>query len=70
MNTKSITKRYTVELVHLNKGGYDKHGRYFGVGQKLYCIYDNELWKHYYVRARSASEARREFLKNPSKWGG
>jgi hypothetical protein len=51
-------QRYTVTRIRLNRGGYDRNGRYWGVGDRLYRIDDEETGKHIHVRADSAKSAR------------
>lgn len=50
----------SVERVHLDRGGYDRRGRYFGVGEKLYFVESGK--SHGYYRAKSAREAREKML--------
>lgn len=56
-----------VKQIKLNKQGYDSHGRYWGIGAKLYVAQDefrpNMLdYGLYAVRANDAKEARRALL--------
>jgi hypothetical protein len=47
-----------VEHVRINKGGYDRTGRYWGIGQKLYRVYDDSGFIDKHVRAPNAKTAR------------
>lgn len=47
-----------VEHVHIDRQGYDKRGRYWGVGGKLYRVYDDSGLIDKHVRAKDAKEAR------------
>jgi hypothetical protein len=49
------------EHVRLDRGGYDRHGRYWGVGQKLYYVYPRHdlSARGEYIRAASAKDAKR-----------
>lgn len=66
----AIRRRYSVSRVHLNRGGYDPGGRYYGVGAPLYEVYDKESNLSVRVRASSAAKARDAALSDPRKWGG
>lgn len=51
--------RIRAERVRLDRGGYDRHGRYWGVGEPLYYVYPWDDWgESEYVRAPSAKAAR------------
>lgn len=58
--------RLYAEHVRLNQGGYDRHGRYFGQGEKLYRVTDETGYEiDVRVRAPDAESARqkvREFM--------
>lgn len=43
---------------YLNQGGYTRSGRYFGLGQKLWRVSDDDGRVDTHVRASTASEAR------------
>ncbi len=67
-------RKLNARRLHLNRGGYDSRGRYYGVGAPLYEVESKEsggpdggLYGH--VRARSAAEAKREALERPYHWG-
>jgi hypothetical protein len=47
-----------LERVPLNRGGYDRRGRYWGVGAPLYRYYDDVGAIDGYVRAHSREEAK------------
>lgn len=51
-----IKVKLDAERVHLNSGGYDRGGRYYGVGQKLYRISGDGV--DMVVRAKDAKAAR------------
>lgn len=63
-------KKFTVARVRLDRGGYDKHGRYFGGGAPLWYVEDYDAERGMYVRAPTARAARAEALQRPSHWGG
>lgn len=46
-----------VEHVRINSQGYDRSGRYWGVGEKLYRVY-NDIGFDRYIRAPNAKNAR------------
>lgn len=52
--------RYSVRREYLDSGGYTKSGRYFGRGQKLWCVTDEDNGRESYVRAANAKAARFE----------
>jgi len=68
--SRRAIKQYEVKLVRLDRGGYDRHGRYFGVGGKLYQVFDNDSGRSLHVRASSAKKARELAIANPQHWGG
>jgi hypothetical protein len=51
--------KISAERVHLNRGGYDSGGRYFGFGEKLYLVSDDNQMR--YIRAKDAKTARLKF---------
>jgi hypothetical protein len=57
-----MTKRFTVERIRLDSGGYDSRGRYFGTGAPLFSVTDNETDKTTEVRAGSAKLAREKVM--------
>lgn len=59
------TKRYRVDRVPLNRGGYDPSGRYYGTGAPLYEVTDTHSGTFQRVRASNAKEARERALKQP-----
>jgi hypothetical protein len=67
---KHALQQYEVESVRLDRGGYDRSGRYFGVGPKLYRVFDNDTGKSLHVRAPTARKARELAIANPHHWGG
>lgn len=67
---RSAIDRYTVERVRLNQGGYDRRGRYFGTGERLFVVTDEETGKTMHVRASDAASARASALRSPGTWGG
>lgn len=70
MAPSADVRRYQVERVYLDRGGYDSSGRYFGRGAPLYSVYDAEERRYLYVRADSARRARHEAIGNARHWGG
>lgn len=65
---KRKPQRYEVERIHLNRGGYDRRGRYWGVGERLYRVTDHEKNKEKYVRAESAKSARAKAVHDRYGW--
>jgi len=67
-------RRFSVARVHLNRGGYDSRGRYFGAafhpGERLWHVEDRETERGMYVRAETAKKARAEAMMRPHYWGG
>lgn len=55
-----MAKKIYADRVTIDRQGYDKRGRYWGVGQKLYYVSDEDGGIDKYVRADSASEAKRK----------
>jgi hypothetical protein len=51
-------KRYSLTRVKLSAGGYDPEGRYYGIGQPLYRVSDNETGAGKEFRARDLADAR------------
>jgi hypothetical protein len=49
--------QYAVSRVHINRGGYDTHGRYWGVGAPLYLVESRDFGAYTYVRAPDAKAA-------------
>ena len=59
---KSKLPKIEVYAVRLDRQGYDRHGRYFGVGEKLWNWYDDRGYgRDEYIRAPTKSEAVRQF---------
>lgn len=52
--------RLYAEHVRLNRGGYDRRGRYWGSGEKLYRVYDEVGAINVYLRAPSSEAAREQ----------
>lgn len=65
---KRKPQRYTVTRVSLNRGGYDRHGRYWGIGERLYRVDDEETGKVKHVRAESAKSARAKAVHDKYGW--
>jgi hypothetical protein len=65
--SRAIIRRYTVERIPLNRGGYDRRGRYWGVGYALWEVTDNENERAAIVRASSAASARTKAI-NTASW--
>jgi hypothetical protein len=61
---KKLTGKLYAERVRLDRQGYDSHGRYWGVGQKLYRVSNsdttNDPYIDKFVRAPSADTAKTE----------
>jgi len=65
---------YTAKRVRLDRGGYDRNGKYFGHefgpgGGPLYRIDNEDERLTGYVRAHSSAEAKEEAIKRPWHWG-
>lgn len=58
----AMQKRFTVERIRLNSGGYDHGGRYYGTGAPLFSVHDSETDKTSEVRASCASAARQKVM--------
>jgi hypothetical protein len=54
---KKLKAKLFAEHIRINKQGYDSSGRYWGVGQKLYRVYDDHGFDQY-IRASDAKAAR------------
>lgn len=65
---KRKPQRYAVERVSLNRGGYDRAGRYWGIGERLYRVTDMEENREKYVRAESAKSARAKACHDKYGW--
>jgi hypothetical protein len=52
-------RNVTVTRTHINSQGYDSSGRYWGTGQRLYCLMPSEP-HHWLQRDRAASWASHE----------
>lgn len=50
-------KRLKTEKIRLSRQGYDKHGKYYGVGEPLFRVYDDDYAVDKIVRAANASDA-------------
>lgn len=61
------TEHLVIEREPLDSGGYARSGRYFGTGEKLWAVTDEEGRSYWYVRAPSKADARRVAL--DPKWG-
>lgn len=55
--------RLEISRVKLNRGGYDRRGRYYGVGEKVWCAVDTATATHgpKCVRAPNKAAARAAF---------
>ena len=65
--SRAIIRRYTVERIPVDRQGYDRRGRYWGVGERLWHITDNENERDAIVRAPSAAAARTKAI-NTASW--
>ena len=54
---KEYRGNVSVKKQRLNSGGYDKHGVYFGVGEPLYYVMDEDGIHGDYLRASCREEA-------------
>lgn len=54
---KTFTGRVYVQHVRLNSGGYDSRGNYFGVGSRLYFVWDEDCIIEEYHRASDRADA-------------
>ncbi len=80
LTRKGYLREFKVSKIHLDRGGYDSRGRYYGVGAPLYRVtaegvetgmrVNGPRELELVVRARSAREARAEALRRPNHWGG
>jgi len=55
---KKLSGKLYAERVRIDRQGYDKSGRYWGIGQKLYRVSTDDGVLDGYVRAPSATEAK------------
>jgi hypothetical protein len=58
---KKLKAKLFAEHIRIDRQGYDSNGRYFGVGQKLYRVYDDKGFDQY-IRASDAKAARTKVL--------
>lgn len=51
-------KRSTVEVrrVHLDRGGYDKNGRYYGTGEKVWMVFVDTINAELSTTVRASSQ--------------
>lgn len=54
---KSYSGRVHVVHVPLNSGGYDRSGCYWGVGARLYNVWDDDSLLDYCIRAQDREDA-------------
>lgn len=54
---KQYTGRVHVQHVRLDQGGYTSDGVYFGIGPRLYHIWDDEDYRSDYIRASTRAVA-------------
>lgn len=69
---KHLIKRFPVERMHLDSGGYHR-GHYYGAGAPLFRVDDEDTGKTHVVRARDAKEARSKAIDMWSRsenWSG
>jgi len=59
-----MAKRFTVERIRLNSGGYTSSGRYYGTGAPLFAVTDAETDRTTEVRASSAKAARQQVMES------
>jgi hypothetical protein len=57
VGSRRKTLQYVVSRVHVNRGGCDKHGRYWGVGAPLYLVESRDFSAYTYVRAKDTKAA-------------
>ena len=60
--SSALIKRYKVTRHPIDRQGYDKSGRYFGVGAPLFDVYDSETDEDFQVRASNAKTAREKVV--------
>jgi hypothetical protein len=61
--TESYSGRLFLCCVHLDSGGYDKNGTYFGIGGKLYWCANDSHTVDFMLRAKDRADARERVLK-------
>ncbi len=66
---RAATSKLRTNLIRLDRGGYDSRGRYYGVGQKIYAVTDKEGDQLAIVRARSASDAKKDVAEQLAVFG-
>lgn len=64
LNPFGPTSQLEIEHVHLDHGGYDRNGKYWGVGPRLYEVTGPD-GIHFYLRAAGILDARRR-LSDPA----
>ncbi len=68
-----LAKRFETTRLHLNSGGYDRRGRYWGSGEPLFSVYDRQDGHETVVRAPDAKAARAQAIEGWARkhnWSG
>lgn len=55
---KDAPRKFEMQRVRINAGGYDNGGAYWGIGQPLYRAYCHATDDMRYVRARDRDDAK------------
>lgn len=58
--------RFIIRRWYIDSQGYDRDGRYWGIGEKLWEMEDNETGKFRYTRAKDKHEAIVKFNRGES----
>jgi hypothetical protein len=58
-----VSQGLDVERMHINREGYDRSGRYWGTGQKLYRVTSRDTGRSLYIRASSAKAAKADAVR-------
>jgi len=59
----NATRKFTLQRVRINSGGYDSGGAYWGIGQPLYWANCESGSIEFFFRARDRAAAKQELLK-------
>ena len=54
-----LTGKLTLRRIRLDSGGYDPNGTYFGTGEPLYWVANEETTIDYVIRASDREDAKR-----------
>ena len=61
-NPNTFTGKLTIKRTKIDSGGYDKNGTYFGIGNPLFWVSDDDGDVDYMIRAYDREEARNKVL--------